>query len=195
MTFIRKNFNTAGSQSRAGVVPQEHTYVTTDVLSAVKAQGYITRDNTVSDKDGMLGVLSPNDIISVVSHAAPDPISGQTNVPKHNIIRVAGDGRGPGAFSSSTASTGSGMTAGDLAIVTYTDGTVLRNTIIRINDATGSAVTLVDPGQFDSQDVPTSLTGLAYVLLDGATGTVGTVTIVTTTTPDITVWPETINEA
>ena len=197
MTFKRTDFSPVGAQARAGVAPQKFSYASTDALSAIKTNGYFPRDNdSINDPpgiNGMLGVFNPNDIVSVVSDVPAAPSA--TKAPKHDVVRIAGDGRGAGAATAVTAGAGSGMSAGDLAKVIYTDGIVLRNTIIRINDATGSAVTLEDPGQFDLTDVPTSLTGLAYELLDGAAGTEGTVTITTTSKPDITVWTKDISEA
>ena len=192
MSFIRLNFSTVGSQSRRGVSPQQFSYISSDTLAVIKANGYFP--NT-GGANGMLGNFSPNDIISVVAEAPPDPISGQTLAPELSIIRIAGDGKNAGAGSVANASNGSGYTAGDLLKVVYTDGTVLRNTIIRANDATVTAPTMVDPGEFDPNDLPTSLTGLAYTNLDGASGTPGTVTMTTTNSPEITIWPKDINEA
>ena len=192
MAFTRLTFSPVGSQSRRGNSPQQFSYISPDALTVIKAIGYFP--NT-GGANGMLGNFSPNDIISVVSDAPPDPVSGQTTAPKLDVIRIAGDGKGQGAATVATNSAGSGMAAGDLAKVIYTDGVVLRNTIIRINDATGSAVTLEDPGQFASLNAPTSLTALAYELLDGASGTEGTVDITITGNGPITVWTKDISEA
>lgn len=194
MAFIRKDFSPVGSQSRRGNSPQQFSYSTTDTLAVVKANGYFPNSPT-SGLNNMLGNFSPNDIISVVAEAPPDPISGQTLTPELSIIRIAGDGKNAGAATVVAVGAGSGMTPGSLARVVYTDGTVLRNTIIRMNDATGSAPTIVDPGLFESTDVPVALTALNYDLLDGASGTEGTVTVTTTGNPEITVWPNDINES
>ena len=192
MAFDRLNFSPVGSQSRRGHSPQQFSYSTTDTLAVVKANGYFPNSGGAN---GMLGNFSPNDIISVVAEAPPAILTTQTLAPELSIIRIAGDGKNAGAATAVSASAGSSYTAGDLMRVVYTDGTVLRNTIIRANDATVSAPTIVDPGLFDTDDVPTALTGLAYANLDGSSGTPGTVTITTTGSPDITVWPKDIKEA
>lgn len=67
MAFIRTDFSPVGSQGRAGVVPQVFSYTTPDNLAAVKASAYFPLENGVSDKNGMLGVFSTNDIIHVVT--------------------------------------------------------------------------------------------------------------------------------
>ena len=195
MSFIRKNFSPVGSQSRRGVSPQQFSYITRDTLAAVKANGYFPRDNESVDKNGMLNVFTPNDVISVIADAPPEDLTTQTPQPELSLIKIAGDGANAGAESVATNVVGSGYSVGDLLRVNYTDGTVLRNTIIAANNATVTAPTIVDPGQFDPTDPPTNLTALTTTDFDGASGTEPTVDIVLTNAPDITVWPKDINEA
>lgn len=195
MTFIRKDFSPVGAQARAGVAPQKFSYITTDSLATVKANGYMPRDNTSTDKDGMLGVVSPNDIISVVHDAPPADLTTQTAAPDHSILRVAGDGRGSGISAVVQNTAGAGYSAGDRIKVTIATGTVLRNVILRANDATVSAPTIIDPGSFDSANLPTTLTNLATVTLEGGGDDALTVDITLTSNPEITVWEQDINDS
>lgn len=194
MSFIRTDFSPVGAQSRAGVAPQKFSYATRDTLAAVKANGYFPKENGSVNKNGMLGVFSPNDIISVVHDLPPEDLDTQVNEPRHSIVRISGDGRGTGISAAVQNVAGAGYTAGNLIKVTFTDGTVLRNVILVANDATVSAPTIRDPGLFSPNDLPTSLTGLATVALNGGGDNALTVDITLTTDPDITVWAEDIND-
>jgi len=64
MSFIRKNFSPAGAQSRAGGVPQVHSYTSPDSLATIKASGYFPR-TSADPKLNMLGIFFPNDWINV----------------------------------------------------------------------------------------------------------------------------------
>ncbi len=195
MSFIRKDFSPVGAQARAGAAPQKFSYVTRDTLAVVKANSYFPRENGSVDKNGMLGVFSPNDIISVVHDLPPVDLNTQVNEPRHSIIRIAGDGRGPGISAAVQNTAGAGYTAGDLIKVTFVDGEVLRNVILVANDATVSAPTIRDPGLFNANDIPAGLTNLATVALTGGGNDALTVDLTVTTEPVITVWAEDINDA
>lgn len=195
MSFIRTDFSPVGAQARAGVAPQKFSYTTRDSLATVKANGYFPRDNTITEKNGMLNVFSPNDIISVVHDAPPADLSTQSTDPKHSIIRIAGAGRGPGVATAVQETAGAGYTAGDLIRVVFVDGTVLRNVILRANDATVSAPTIVDPGLFSANDIPTTLIALATVAITGGGNNAFQADLTLTTEPDITVWDRDIDDS
>lgn len=195
MSFIRTDFSPVGGQARRGASPQKFAYSTRDSLATVKANSYFPRDNDTVDKNGMLGIFSPNDIISVVHDLPPFDLNTQVNEPRHSIIRISGDGAGPGTLAAVQNAAGAGYTAGDLIKVTFTDGEVLRNVILVANDSTVSAPTIRDPGLFSSSNVPVVLTDLATVALTGGGNNALTVDLTLTSEPVITVWDEDINDA
>lgn len=84
MSFIRTDFNPAGAQSRAGVVPQLHAYTSADDLATIKASGYFPISSAVP-KLNMLGIFYPNDWIHVTH--------GTGGVHGFSIIFILNDGR------------------------------------------------------------------------------------------------------
>lgn len=196
MAFKRLNFSPVGSQSRRGSSPQQFSYISPDTLALIKANGYFPNNSSGGIENNMLGNFSPNDVISVVAESPPANLSTQTLAPELSIIRIAGDGKNAGvATVPATPSDGSNYATGDLVKVTYVNGTVLRNTILATITTTLEGAIIVDPGQFDPNDLPTTLTPLATVALDSGGGSGGTVTVTITGNPKITVWPKDINES
>ena len=58
MAFIENDFSPAGGQARRGVVPQMHSYTSTDSMATIKASSYF---------DEIAELLSPNDGMMVAS--------------------------------------------------------------------------------------------------------------------------------
>ena len=83
MAFDRKNFSTAGAQSRAGVVPQLFSYTSTDSLPTIKAAGYFPI-TSVDPNSNMLGVFKSNDWINLTYNT--------DGVTSFSIIFIANDG-------------------------------------------------------------------------------------------------------
>lgn len=195
MAFIRRNLSPVGANARKGTVPSKWSYQSEDTLAVIKALNYFPGDNTAGDINGMRGIFSPNDIIDVISELPASPISGQTVVPAYNIIRIAGDGVGPGILTVTTDTVGASYTAGDRILVIFATGTVLRNVIIVANDATVTAPTILDPGRFDAADQPTTILALATLALDAGGDDNLLVDITITSEPVISTYALDITEA
>lgn len=161
MAFIEDNFSPIGDNARAGNVPQVFSYISNDTKALIVANGYF---NDLGNR-----YLRRGDWIDIASDV--------DGTPGQSMNFVTGAGLTPSALSGVLGVGGSGYAVDDLVKVTYTDGTVVNNTIIKVLTVSTTTVLtfeIQDPGFFSK--APTSLGTLATAFLTGS-GTGFTVTI------------------
>jgi len=150
------------ASSVEGNTPSIYKYTSQDLRSAIITEGYFNE---------LAGILKIGDWIYIDSD-----IDGTVG---HSIYFIGRDGtERSGAKTVVVVAGGTGYVVKDLVTVTYTDGTVVRNTICRVTSVAAGVVTgieLADPGTFSTN--PTALTALATAKLFGAGNDDLTVTI------------------
>jgi len=162
MAFEIINFSPVGNNARAGNVPQVFSYVSNDLLSEIIAPGYFN--------ELAIPYLRRGDWIDVASDV--DGTDGQS------MRFVLGDGSVPSALSAVIGAGGASYAIDDLVTVTYVDGTVVNNTILRVLTINAGAVLTLgieDPGFFSV--APTTLATLATTTGGSGTGLTVTVTL------------------
>lgn len=154
MPFIENNFSPMGANARAGNAPQVFSYISEDNRVVAMAPSYF---------DEIKGLLFRGDWVNIIKDV--DTTIGLS----FNFI--LGDGSTPSAMAAAIVAGGTDYAVGNLLEVTYTDGTLLQKTILRVVTVSSGVVTgieIEDPGLFDAGDPATSLTALATVALTGS---------------------------
>jgi len=170
--FIPNNFTPVGASARSGAVtpvvgvpgnaPSIYKYTSVDLLSEIIAPGYF---------NFLKGVPKIGDWIFIDSD-----IDGTLG---HSIHVVGRDGTELSGVGSAVVNAGgSGYAVGDYVNVTFVDGTLLTETLLRVTAETAGVVDtleVTDPGTFSVN--PATLTALSTVNFTGS-GTGLTVDVV-----------------